>query len=59
MNNRSKASAKYNKNNTIQVLLRLNKNTDANIIETLNKVESKQGYIKDLIRYDIEKRRFI
>ena len=54
MNNRSKASAKYNKENTTQVLLRLNKKTDADIIEILNKVESKQGYIKGLIRYDAE-----
>lgn len=54
MNNRSKASQKYNKENTIQVLLRLNKNTDADIINTLNKVDNKQGYIKGLIRYDTE-----
>lgn len=54
MNNRSKASAKYNKENTIQVLVRLNKNTDADIIETLNNVVSKQGYIKNLIRIDKE-----
>ena len=54
MNNRSKASAKYNKENTIQLLIRLNKKTDADIIETLNRVPSKQGYIKGLIRYDTE-----
>lgn len=52
MNNRSKASNKYNKDNTIQVLLRINKNTDSDIIDILNKVDSKQGYIKDLIRED-------
>lgn len=55
MNNRSKASQKYNKENTIQVLLRLNKNTDADIINTLNKVDNKQGYIKDLIKDDIRR----
>ena len=53
MNNRSKASAKYNKENTIQVLVRLNKNTDADIINFLKEKDSKQGYIKELIRSDL------
>ena len=52
MNNRSKASAKYNKNNTVQILLRLNKNTDADIMDQLTGLKSRQGYIKALIRYD-------
>ena len=52
MNNRSKASNKYNKDNTIQVLLRLNKNTDNDIIDQLTGLKSRQGYIKALIRYD-------
>lgn len=55
MNNKSLASNKYNKENTIQILIRLNKNTDNDIIEVLNRLASKQGYIKDLIRCDIEK----
>ena len=53
MNNKSIASNKYNKENTTQLLIRLNNNTDADIIDALSKVESKQGYIKDLIRLDI------
>lgn len=53
MTNKSIASNKYNKENTTQVILRLNKKTDDDIIEALNKVDSKQGYIKDLIRLDI------
>ena len=47
-----KASNKYNKENTLTVCLRLNKETDKDIIEILESVNSKQGYIKDLIRYD-------
>lgn len=47
-----KASNKYNKENTLTVCLRLNKETDKDIIEILEYVNSKQGYIKDLIRYD-------
>lgn len=47
-----KASNKYNKENTLTVCLRLNKETDKDIIEILESVNSKQGYIKDLIRND-------
>lgn len=50
MNSRSKASMKYNKENTVQLLIRLNKNTDADIIKILDEVGNKQGYIKNLIR---------
>jgi hypothetical protein len=47
-----KASNKYNKENTLTVCLRLNKETDKDIIEILERVNSKQGYIKSLIRND-------
>lgn len=43
---------KYDKENTVQVRLKLNKKTDADIIEKLNSVENKQGYLKNLIRED-------
>ena len=46
------ASAKYDKENTIRLSLKLNKTTDADILEKLNQVESIQGYIKELIRND-------
>lgn len=49
-----KASNKYDKENTKSVLLKLNKKTDADIIEMLDAVPSKMGYIKGLIRRDIE-----
>lgn len=51
------ASARYNKTNTTQVLLRLNFNTDRDIIKTLNAQPSKTGYIKRLIRNDMERER--
>lgn len=44
---------RYQKSNIIQVNLRLNKKTDADIIAALETVGNKQGYIKDLIRLDI------
>lgn len=47
------ASAKYDKNNTRSVLLKLNKTTDADILARLEDAENKQGYIKALVRKDI------
>lgn len=47
-----RAKAKYNKANTRTYCLRLNLKTDSDIIEILDSVTNKQGYIKDLIRYD-------
>lgn len=49
------ASAKYDASHTVQIKLKLNTKTDADILEKLEAADSKQGYIKDLIRRDIEK----
>lgn len=49
-----KANAKYDKANTKQVVLKLNLKTDADILERLQEVGNKQGYIKDLIRMDLK-----
>lgn len=54
MNSQAKASNKYNKLYTKQLLLRFNIKTDADIIEHLSKMDSKQGYIKKLIRENIK-----
>ena len=48
-----RANNKYNQANTVQVIIRLNKKTDADIIEKLQSVDNKAGYIKALIRKDI------
>ena len=48
-----KASIKYNKENTVQISLKLNRTTDADLIDSMNGIENKQGYIKELIRRDI------
>ena len=50
-----RASAKYDKANTKGIYLKLNKNTDADIIERLEESENVQGYIKTLIRKDMDK----
>lgn len=49
-----KAQEKYKKEKTKIVNIRLHNDKDADIIERLNEVHSKQGYIKDLIRADIK-----
>ena len=48
-----RAQAKYDKDNTVQVKLKLNKKTDADIIAHLAAADNQQGYIKELIRLDI------
>lgn len=53
--NQAKYVYEYQKNNTRQVALQLNKLHDADILEHLDKQSNKQGYIKALIRADIEK----
>lgn len=42
------------KANTKIVSLRLNYNTDKDIIQKLDEVNSKMGYIKELIRKDLQ-----
>lgn len=52
------AVGRYNAKNTVQVPLRFNNNTDADIVEHLGSLtESKLGYIKRLIREDIARER--
>lgn len=46
------AQERYDKENTIRITIKLNKKTEADIIEKLNSVGNKQGYIKRLIRED-------
>ena len=48
-----KAKAKYDKGNTKQIILKLNLKTDKDILDLLQRVENKQGYIKQLIRKDM------
>ena len=48
---------KYNKEKTTTVLIRLFKSTDSDIITQLDRQTNKTGYIKALIRADIERSR--
>ena len=47
------ASVKYNAKNVKQIKLNLNKKTDADIIAALDAAPNVQGYIKGLIRRDL------
>ena len=52
---RIKTNAKYDASHTKQIKLKLNLETDKDILERLDEVENKQGYIKSLIRSDIKR----
>lgn len=49
------AKAKYDAKTARYISLKLNKNTDAELISRLDKEENIQSYIKRLIREDIKK----
>jgi len=53
----NRATAKYDALNTIQIRFKLNKKTDADIIEYLESIENRQGYIKSIIRADMAKKK--
>lgn len=41
----------YDAKNTVHVGLKLNKVTDSDVIEAISKAESKQGFVKEAIRF--------
>lgn len=49
-----RANAKYDEENTVQFKMKLNVNTDKDILDKLDTLDNKQGYVKELIRKDIE-----
>lgn len=49
-----KASAKYDRSHTRQIMLKLNLKTDSDILAKLESVKNKQGYVKNLIRNDLK-----
>lgn len=54
-NKKSEIQARYDADHTAQVKIKLNLKTDADILDKLAQQESKQGYIKALIRADMAK----
>lgn len=53
-NRASLASQKYDAENTKRIYIKLNRNTDSDIIDVLESKSNVQGYIKELIRKDIK-----
>lgn len=50
-----RASAKYHKEHLRVFNLRINRRTEADILDKLEAVDNVQGYLKDLIRQDIRR----
>jgi len=50
----TEAVKRYQDKTTRLMSIRLNLNTDTDIIRRLEEVDSKQGYIKELIRKDMQ-----
>ena len=49
-----KAVKRYNAVNVKMISLKLNRKTDKDILEHMETIENKQGYLKQLIRSDIK-----
>lgn len=52
---KKRANARYDETHTKQIKLKLNIKTDADILNKLERIRNVQGYIKSLIRSDIER----
>lgn len=49
-----RASKKYDQINTKMISVKINKRTDADILQRIDAIDNKQSYIKGLIRRDIK-----
>ena len=55
MEKRETPQERYEKKNVVRITFKVRKTTEPDILEKLESVENKSGYIKSLIRADIEK----
>ena len=53
---KNKQQQESDKRNCVQVKFKFTKSTDADILEWLSALDNKQGYIKRLIRRDLEQK---
>lgn len=53
MNKRDEATQRYQDKNMRKLLLKINRKTEPDILEQIEKQDNMQGYIKRLIREDI------
>lgn len=54
--NKIKYKDNYEKENVVRLQVKLNRNTEYDLIDFLETKENKQGYIKQLIRDDMAKK---
>lgn len=57
MSNASERVTKYQKENTIQYSFRLNKTTDAELVDVMSRIDNKADFFKKLIREYAEKQK--
>ena len=55
MNKRDEATQRYQDKNMRKILLKINRKTEPEILEQIEKQENMQGYIKRLILEDMER----
>lgn len=55
--NKIKRNTEYNKNNTVRLEIKINRNTEAEILTHLEQIPNKSGYVKQLILEDMEKKK--
>lgn len=55
MNKRDEATQRYQDKNMRKILLKINRKTEPEILERIEKQDNMQGYIKRLILEDIER----
>ncbi len=48
---------KYRKKSILHVGIDFNRNTEPELVEKIESVENRSGYVKELIRRDIEKKK--
>lgn len=52
-----RAQKKYNQKNTVSVCMRVNRNTDKDVLEFLQTITNKRAYLLALIRKDMAERK--
>lgn len=50
-----KSNAKYEKENLLRVLVKFNRKTEPDLVERMESQENKAGYLKRLVKDDIER----
>ena len=52
---KSNSQNTYDQQNTVKITMKLNIKTDADILSLIQSKENKQGYLKELLRNDLDR----